>query len=243
MAYRPLDSKILRVSRVWRGTIEAFPLGIQAPTLWIVMNLRLDSIFARRWLLCVAPGLLWLGAIASGLGALAWYDNTPADPGQPAAEWPSGSTIDRSEHGMTLIMFAHPRCPCTRASLGELEKIVAHCPPTVTPWVVFFKPDGAEEGWEQTDLWRTAAAIPGAHVICDLGGAEARRFHATASGQTLLYSAGGELLFSGGITFARGHAGDNAGRTAIESFAAGNSPGYHQTPVFGCAINATTEQE
>ena len=207
------------------------------------MKLRLDSAFAPRRLLFVATLLLWIGAIGGGLGALTWYDNSAAVPQPLVAEWPDGSTIQRSEHGLTLVMFAHPHCPCTRASLGELEKIVAHCQPTVTPWVVFFKPDGAEDDWEQTDLWRSASAIPGAHVICDPGGEEARRFHVTTSGQSLLFGARGELLFSGGITFARGHAGDNAGRTAIESYTAGNSPGYRQTPVFGCSIIAVTEQE
>jgi hypothetical protein len=156
------------------------------------------------------------------------------------AQWPHGSSIHRGESGKTLVLFAHPRCPCTRASLGELEKIVAHCQTDVTPWVVFFKPDGTDNDWQQTDLWKTASAIPGAHVICDQAGAEARRFHVTTSGQTLLYSAQGELLFSGGITFERGHAGDNAGRTAIESRSAGESTGYCQTPVFGCPI--VTEQ-
>jgi hypothetical protein len=207
------------------------------------MRLRLEPAFAPRRLLSVATTLLWLGAVGAGLGALAWYDNSPAAPQPLVAEWPSGSTIRRSECGLTLVMFTHPRCPCTRASLGELERIAAHCQPTVTPWVVFFKPDGVEDDWEQTDLWRSARAIPGAHVICDLGGEEARRFHATTSGQTLLYGARGELLFSGGITFARGHAGDNAGRTAIESWAAASSPGYCQTPVFGCPIVTTTEQK
>ena len=34
-------------------------------------------------------------------------------------------------------------------------------------------------------------------------------------GQTLLYDAGGTLIFSGGITGSRGHAGDNAGEAAL----------------------------
>jgi hypothetical protein len=59
----------------------------------------------------------------------------------------------------------------------------------------------------------------------------------------LLYSAGGERLFSGGITFARGHAGDNAGRAAIEAWSTGSPPGYRETPVFGCPIIDTTEPE
>jgi hypothetical protein len=44
------------------------------------------------------------------------------------------------------------------------------------------------------------------------------------------------LLFAGGITAARGHAGDNAGRSAIETLLAGGRPGYDRTPVFGCPI-------
>jgi len=207
------------------------------------MKLRLESALTWRLMLCIAMVLVWLGSIGAGLGALAWYDDSPAAPHQLVGEWPSGTTIRRSEHGTTLILFAHPRCPCTRASLGELEKIVARFQPAVAPGVVFFKPEGAPGGWEQTDLWTAAGAIPGVHVLCDAGGDEARRFHVSASGQTLLYGARGELLFSGGITFARGHAGDNAGRTAVESYCLGDSPGYHQTPVFGCPIIAKREQE
>lgn len=147
------------------------------------MKLRLESTFAWRWLLCATLGLVWLGAIGAGLGALAWYDNASAAPQEFLAEWPSGSAIHRSEQEKTLILFAHPRCPCTRASLGELEKIVAHCQGTITPWVVFFKPDGAEPGWEQTDLWRTASAIPGVHVLCDVGGTRRDAFMSPLQGR------------------------------------------------------------
>src|SRR5690606_15268575 len=111
--------------------------------------------------------------------------------------------------------------PCTRASLGELEKIVARFQGDVTPWVVFLKPAGSDGHWDQTDLWTTAAAIPGVHVVSDAGGVEARRFHARTSGETLLYSSQGQLLFNGGITLARGHAGGNPGRSAVESCLSG----------------------
>ena len=52
-------------------------------------------------------------------------------------------------------------------------------------------------------------------MLRDDDGAEARRFGAETSGQTLLYDARGALAFSGGITGARGHAGDNAGRASL----------------------------
>ena len=129
-----------------------------------------------------------------------------------AGHWPQASCIHLSDQCHTLVMFAHPKCPCTRASLGELAKILTRCPNTVTPHVVFFKPSDTSEKWDHTDQWLTAAGTPGVNVIRDIDGVEASLFQATTSGQTLLYNAAGELLFSGGITLARGHAGDNPGR-------------------------------
>lgn len=83
--------------------------------------------------------------------------------------------------------------------------------------MLFLKPEGVSSGWEQTDSWRMAAALPGVTVVRDDSGREALRFGAATSGQTLLYDADGALLFSGGITAARGHAGDNAGRSELVS--------------------------
>ena len=174
---------------------------------------------------------------------LAAYANSSAPAQHAPPEWPVGTSIGLSERGSTLIMFAHPRCPCTRASLGELEKIVARFQGSVTPWVVFFKPSGADESWDQTDLRESAAAMPGVHVVSDPDGVEARRFNATTSGQTVLYNDRGELLFSGGITLARGHAGDNTGRSAVESYLDDTAPVCRQTPVFGCPIAVSSEQK
>jgi hypothetical protein len=189
----------------------------------------------QRFLWFIA-GCLWFAIIAAGVSLLDWHENKPGIAAAAPTAWPRDSQIQLSDRGNTLVMFAHPRCPCTRASLGELEKIVARCPVGVTPWVVFYKPDQADENWDQTDQCATAAAIPTAHVVRDIDGAEARRFHAITSGQTMLYNQAGELLFSGGITMSRGHAGDNPGRTAIEALLANAKPQNRATPVFGCPI-------
>jgi hypothetical protein len=206
------------------------------------MEGRLGSVLDKRILSWIVVGVLWIGASCGGLVMLTMYANSPGPSQQAPSQWPIDSSIRLSERGSTLILFAHPKCPCTRASLGELEKIVAHCQGSVTPWVVFFKPSGSDASWDQTDLRDTAAAIPAVHIISDLDGIEARRFHATTSGQTILYNDQGELLFNGGITEARGHAGDNTGRAAVESYLTGAVPVCHQTPVFGCPIAVSLEQ-
>jgi len=70
----------------------------------------------------------------------------------------------------------------------------------------------------------------------DAGGSVARQAGAFTSGQTLLYSAGGRLVFNGGITHSRGHSGDNKGREAIVSFLEGRTLDQHIAPVFGCSL-------
>lgn len=73
-------------------------------------------------------------------------------------------------------------------------------------------------------------------VVTDDGGRAGRVFGATTSGHTLVYDGDGGLVFGGGITIARGHAGDNPGRSAIASFLTAGAVEHGTTPVFGCPL-------
>jgi hypothetical protein len=102
--------------------------------------------------------------------------------------------------------------------------------------VLFVRPAGLPEGWEQTDTWRTAQAIPGVTVAVDPDGVEAARFGARTSGQVLLYGEDGRLLFSGGITPIRGHGGASAGQERIVSLVTTGRADAATSRVFGCAL-------
>ena len=115
---------------------------------------------------------------------------------------------------------------------------MAHSQGAVNAQAVFVKPTGATDGWEKTDLWSSANNIPGVNVSVDENGVEARRFESETSGQAALYSVAGRLIFSGGITSARGHAGDNDGRSAIQSLLLTGKAVKTQTAVFGCPFVA-----
>jgi hypothetical protein len=186
------------------------------------------------WL--VTLGALWMGGVMSGMWLLWAYSNTPGQAAQPSALWPVESCIERTPGRATLVLVAHPRCPCTRASLGELALLMARCQELVTASVLFYQPEDFADEWAQTDLWQSASTIPGVQVKRDRGGVEARRFQAATSGQVLLYDARGSLLFSGGITGGRGHAGDNAGRSAIVSLLTEGAAERANTFVFGCSL-------
>jgi len=184
----------------------------------------------------VVAGAAWLLAVATGMTALWRYSAAPGLPAAPPLEWPRESRIRPSPDLATLILLAHPRCPCTRASIEELDRLMARLDGRLVAHVLFVTPTDAPDGWERTDLWRSAAAIPGVDVVRDEDGAEARRFHSPTSGQVILYDAAGRLRFSGGITAARGHAGDNLGLSAIVQLLEGDSPTATATPVFGCSL-------
>ena len=179
---------------------------------------------------------LWLLVVGGGLSVLWGYENTPGVAADPPRRWPADSRIRLAPDRATLVMLAHPHCPCTRASVGELASLMAQSQGRLTAYVLFLKPAGFAEDWEKTDLWRSAADIPGVIPVVDEEGAEARRFHAVTSGQTLLYGADGRLLFSGGITASRGHSGDNAGRSAIASLVNTGRAERDETFVFGCPL-------
>jgi hypothetical protein len=136
------------------------------------------------------------------------------------------------------MMLAHPRCPCTRASIGELAQIMAEGQGKLKAYVVFSRPAGAGADWNDTGMWKNAAEIPGVTPVGDDDGFETRRFGAETSGHTLLFDPDGRLLFSGGITAARGHAGDNVGESAIVSLVREQPAARPTTPVFGCKLIA-----
>jgi hypothetical protein len=164
------------------------------------------------------------------------YQDTPGHAAVTPEIWPSEALIPLAQDRATLVMFAHPKCPCTRASVEELNRLLARSSGQITTHVFFLRPKEAAEDWTQTDLWRTAAAIPGVTVHEDLDGAQGHRFGAETSGYVALYDAKGELLFKGGITAGRGHAGDNVGASAIVSLSGGGSAALRQTPVYGCSL-------
>ena len=184
----------------------------------------------------VAGAVVWLLVVCAGMRVVLSYANTPGPVTDSPGRWPSDSRLRPSPGRATLVMLAHPQCSCTRASLGELEQIMAHLHGRVAATVLFYRPEAAPAGWTASDLWDQASRIPGVTAAWDLEGAEARRFGGATSGQVLVYDARGYLLFSGGITASRGHSGDNFGRSAIVSAVSAGVIERGRAPVFGCSL-------
>jgi len=190
----------------------------------------------QRPVALLAFGFAWTIVVATGLGVLWHYQTAAGIAGAPPTRWPRDSRIVPANDRPTLVVALHPHCPCSRASMEELDRLMARVHDRVSAHVLFIKPRELSDDWMHTDLWRRAAAIRGVAVLGDVDGIEAERFNAATSGQTMLYAADGRLLFSGGITSSRGHAGDNAGRSAIVALLTSRIAATRSTPVFGCSL-------
>jgi hypothetical protein len=199
--------------------------------------------FNRKSKIALLVIVIWMIAVGSGLQTMLAYDNSPGIIAAAPTMWPAGSHISRQTGIATLVMMVHPHCPCSRASIGELALLLAEVPGPVNVNVLFIKPHDFPETWEQTDLWSSAAMIPGVKASVDAEGAEARLFGSQTSGQVMLYDINGQLIFKGGITASRGHSGDNDGRRAIVSLLTQHHEDMTETPVFGCPLFEKSSSE
>jgi hypothetical protein len=171
----------------------------------------------------------WIAAVALALVTIEAYRSTPGRAGTtPAHSVAAGRP--------RLLVFLHPRCPCSAATLGALQELLAERPGAADAEVYFVRPEEAAAGFEDTQLWKAANRIPAVQSQVDAGGRIAQRHGAETSGHILLYGARGELLFSGGITPGRGAAGASEGRRALAAALAGSARGPTTAPVFGCPL-------
>ena len=190
----------------------------------------------QRWVILTAT-FIWGSAVAIGLLALQLHGASPGQSGSAVERWPGESRIPLTAGRPTMVVAVHPLCPCTRASVSELARLLTRCDGQVEVYILIFLPERAGRGWGPTAGLRGLATMPGVHLIDDPAGEEAARFGAQTSGLVALYAQDGRLLFRGGITAARGHEGDNEGRRALLDLIQGNSSSCpRETPVFGCPI-------
>jgi hypothetical protein len=205
-----------------------------------------DLRFAVSWrslVLALAAGL-WVVGIGAGIRQVYLFETTAGAVGSTPLTWPGASGIGRSTGQSTVVMLMHPQCSCSSASLAELREIMARVRAPTVAWVLFVQSAATPE----SATWREAQRIPGVRVGVDSKGVEAARFGALTSGHTVVYDATGRLRFAGGITGARGHAGESMARHQVlaaldDPPAATERPGEKLRPwetlrhwVFGCPL-------
>lgn len=195
---------------------------------------------ARRTRLAVAAGgVLWTAAVVGGFAVAMIHERTHAPDHPVATCWPKGSICQPPADNPMLVVFIHPKCPCTRASLEEITHLNRRCGDQLEMQFVFLQPHDASWRSEETEHWRTVRNLNAGRSVVDTAGLEHRRFNATTSGEVFLFTTNGQLAFHGGVTVGRGHAGESAGRLAIEAIVKKSLSPLNRAPVFGCALESS----
>jgi hypothetical protein len=177
----------------------------------------------------------WLAATAAGLAGLTVYANRPGSSGNAAAVWPADVLLPRARERATLVVALQPGCACSQATLEQLDRLAGSNPGAVQ--IVALIATYPEFPASQDVLGSKLASLHDVRRVIDPQAALARRFGAVTSGHALLYDVEGHLRFSGGLTRARGHAGDSAGLDFLRAWLEHRRPATGASaPIFGCAL-------
>lgn len=187
-------------------------------------------------LLVIATAICVLSAIA-GVGTMWTYASSVAPNAAAPRHWPDGTTFERATDRATLVLFLHPQCACSRASIEQVGDAVREARTRPQLEVFVYRVAAESDDWARTDLWRAAEALPGARVRIDEDGRIAAAFGVRVSGTALLFASDGTLQFEGGITASRGFAGPNAGVEALTARLAGHSATVTRAPALGCLLS------
>lgn len=182
--------------------------------------------------------LLWGAGVVGGFAWLGGYETTPGEAGAPARAWPDDAGLGLDARRPTMVVFLHPRCPCSRATAEGVERLAARHGGAARLFAVFFRPEGSAPAWADTALRARFAAIAGCTSVDDPGGRLAWRFGARTSGHVAAFDARGARLFVGGITAARGRTGANVHEAALERALVAGAADPEPHPVFGCPLGS-----
>lgn len=180
----------------------------------------------RRKLIAFVVGVVWLGAVAWGIHATMSYESTPGK----TATTPRVQLASH-ESKWSIVMVAHPMCPCTAASLKALKAVVAEHRDAVECKVVFVggRPESVSQNMQLADQIGTASI----EWVSEEEAAES--YGAFTSGQTFVYGPEGDIAFSGGITPGRGVDQPQFAVKLFRSLFAGKAAGS-SVPVYGCGL-------
>ena len=180
---------------------------------------------------------LWLLTVLAGATALWAYEKRPARPAPAPLTWPQNAWTQPAPHQAAVVLFLHPFCPCSRASLSEFQRL--DLPQEVERHIVFFFPQRdlqEPRAWQSSPLVHAVQQSPEVSMHIDEGGTTIDMFHAQTSGECFAYSPQGELVFAGGLTVSRGHEGINEGTAGLERSLRSPCAEVVRYPAYGCPL-------
>lgn len=184
----------------------------------------------------VAIFVLWIAVMAFGHYTLFSYESKECSRGTVKSTWPEKASFTPGRLP-TIVMFIHPLCVCSKASVEEFSNLMRNRSSKVNAVIYVMMPREKQKDFASAPIVERAGRIPDVRVLLDFDNKEAKTFGVETSGHVLIYDERGILKFNGGITAARGEPGpnryeDEALKTLNSMLSARSAP-----PVFGCSLN------
>lgn len=242
----PIARPKFRVGAVDTDAVER-PFSFLSDRFARVLSLTPTAGKPLRWLkdrthLITVSIVGWCLAIALCSGALAWSARRPGQGASPPERLPESITSGQTGARTTVIVAIHPRCPCSRATVANLESAWRTAARSCDLVAVVYAPGDRPVGWAETDTVKRIAALDGARRINDPDGSISAALGVWTSGQVLVYDANGKLRFSGGITPSAGHEGDCASLETLRNLVGAGTSDHSgkdsvlHSAVFGCPL-------
>lgn len=181
----------------------------------------------------------WILILAIGVGAFAQFSYTPGQAADASTAWPSLSRLQPAENQPELLVFLHPKCACSHATLKDLGSILPEIGSRAKVRVIFNDlgdPSLLEESHSYEMAKEMASESGGIEIVKDPNGVESKLFGVKTSGQVFLYDEQAKLVFSGGLTPSRGHEGESQGAIAVMSWLNSKKIQWQTSNVFGCSM-------
>lgn len=182
----------------------------------------------------------WCLLVFACAGVMVWTSRQPGLRNEPPAVLPASMTSYAIDGLPTVFIAFHPHCPCTRATVANLERAFSSSSQRLNFVALVYTPSGRPPDWADTDTVRRLAAFRGVRMVTDADGSTASAMGLKTSGEILAYDTRGNLAFAGGVTPSRGHEGDCAGLTILSDLLAGRSRTTDLSPastdVYGCPL-------
>lgn len=180
--------------------------------------------------------MIWSALLLTGHLVLFEYEMTASPLANTKRVFPQKSIVQIAKGRQNIILFLHPMCPCSMASVDEFHELMRAGEKDSVGTVVAFMPHDMQSEWALQPVFSRLKRIRNVSIVYDSNGAQADLFGATTSGHVLIYDGRGILQFSGGITASRGHSGDNANFELAKKSIHDRNPKFVTTPVLGCAL-------
>jgi hypothetical protein len=176
---------------------------------------------------------LWTaGLLVALVGFTLWAAREEQKASAKSRNWPEGAPLTLDPARLTLLLFVHPQCRGTEATLQTLAHVMEHCAGHANVTIMLYEDPALLAHWKGSPIKSEAESIPGATVREDHLGEAASFFDVKTSGSALIFAPDGTLLYRGGITPGLGQVGDGE---VLQRWLL-DGQGVRHEPVFGAPL-------